>query len=261
MFPDLLSIGPLTIHTYGLFVATGFFLGLLVTLKLGKSQNIGAPRILDMGFIMILAAIIGSRGMYVIMNLPYYIEHTTDIFRIWRGGLVFSGGILLVIPSLWWYARRHQLGLMSLADLWSPAASLGQGIGRIGCFMAGCCYGKATELPWGVTFTHPNTLAPVETPLHPTQIYAAIGGFTIFGILLWLQARKRFAGQVFLWFLILHSLARLVVERFRGDDRGFLLDGNMSVTQFVTLLILVSSVLVLLYLKSRLKPPLKTEGR
>jgi phosphatidylglycerol:prolipoprotein diacylglycerol transferase len=117
--------------------------------------------------------------------------------------------------------------------------------------MAGCCYGKPTDLKWGVVFTHPNSLAPLNVSLHPTQIYSTISGFLIFLILLLLHSKKKFEGQVLLWFLILHSTARLAIERFRGDDRGILWGTNMSTTQFFTTLVLVAAVVTLIVLKSK----------
>jgi len=251
MFPDLFSIGPLIIHTYGLFMAAGFFVGIIVTLKIGKLEEIAPQQVMDMGFIIILSAIVGSRLLYVLVNITYYSHEPVEIFKIWRGGLVFSGGIIGVIMAMFRYAERRNLSLWKIGDLWAPAAAVGQAIGRIGCFMAGCCYGKPTDLKWGVVFTHPNSLAPINISLHPTQIYSSILGFIIFFILLIIHSKKKFEGQVLLWFLILHSTARLAIERFRGDDRGMLLNSNMSITQFVTIFILIASVVALMVLKSK----------
>jgi len=251
MFPDLFSIGPFTLHTYGLFVAFGFFAGLAVAVKTGKSEGLGPQQVMDMGFIIIFAAITGSRLMYVLINISHYLERPADIFKVWQGGLVFSGGIICVVLAVGWYARRHGLSIWKVADLWAPAAAIGQGIGRIGCFMAGCCYGKPTGSEWGVVFTHPHCLAPANISLHPTQVYSSLSGFVIFVVLILLYSRKKFEGQVLLWFLILHSTSRLAIERFRGDGRGIIPGTEMTATQFVTTLILVASVITLLVLKSK----------
>ena len=252
MFPDLFSIGPFTLHTYGLFVAIGFFVALLVAVKIGKTrEGIPPQRIMDMGFIIILSAIVGSRVLYVLMNITYYSNHPWDMFKIWEGGLVFSGGIVAVLLTIPWYVRRHHLSFWKTCDLWAPAVAVGQAIGRIGCLMAGCCYGKPTDLKWGIVFTHPHSLAPRNVALHPTQIYSSISGFIIFIILLLIYSKRKFEGQVLLWFLILHSTARLAIERFRGDDRGMLFGGTVSVTQLVTILVLFGSVIILLVVKSR----------
>jgi phosphatidylglycerol---prolipoprotein diacylglyceryl transferase len=249
MFPDLFSIGPMTVHTYGLFVALGFGAAIAITVKLGKEQGVSPQQVMDMAFVIILWAIVGSRLLYVFMNFPYFRDHPLDAFRIWQGGLVFSGGLIAVAPAMAWYLRRHHLSFWATGDLWAPALALGQALGRIGCFMAGCCFGRPTDLPWGVVFTHPNTLAPPNIPLHPTQLYSFLAGIGIFVVLMALYSRRKFAGQIFIWYLILHSTARLFVERFRADDRGFIPGTEMSLTQLIAALLLLSAIVALFILK------------
>ena len=255
MFPDLFSIGPLTVHTYGLFLVLGITIGLLVALRLSKSQEVSPQAIMDMGFIIILFALLGSRLVYVLMNISYYREHPLDIIKIWQGGTVFSGGLIAALLVLGWYLRRHHFSFWKIGDLLAPSAAIGQGIGRLGCFMAGCCYGKPTEMKWGVVFTNSNSLAPLNIPLHPTQLYAALSGFIIFIVLLWLHTKKQFEGQLLLWFLILHSTSRLLIERFRGDERSFILSSDMTITQLSALLILFAAVIGLFLRKSKHEEP------
>jgi phosphatidylglycerol---prolipoprotein diacylglyceryl transferase len=255
MFPDLLSIGPLTIHTYGFFFVLGITVGLLVALRFGLDEGMNPLRILDMGFIIILLALIGSRLAYVLMNIPYYREHVLDILKIWYGGMVFSGGLISVLLVLGWYVKHNRLSFWKIGDLWAPSAAIGQGIGYLGCFLAGCYYGKPTEVKWGVIFTHPNSLAPLGIPLHPTQIYGALSGFIIFIVLLYLRAKKRFEGQILIWFLILHSTAQLLLERFRGDERVFLPGGEMTMNQLSALLILFAAVIALFIRKPKHEEP------
>jgi len=251
MYPTLLTLGPLNIHTYGLFIAIGFIIGLLVAMHIGKSEGFYSGQVLDMGFIVILCAIIGSRLAYVLLNISYYVEHPLDIFKMWQGGLVFSGGLVAVALVMIWYLKRRRLSFWKVGDLFAPAIAIGQGIGRMGCFMAGCCYGKPTGMPWGMIFTDPGTLAPRNIPLHPTQLYAALSGILIFAVLMILRAKRKFEGQVFLWFLILHSTSRLLMERLRGDDRGLIPGTEMSVTQLIALLILMAAVVALMIMTSR----------
>ena len=261
MLPNLFTIGPFTLHTYGLLVAIGFLSGILVTVRIGKSWGIPSQDVMDMGFFIIISAIVGSRILYVLINFSYYVDNPLDIFKIWQGGLVFSGGLIGVVLVSALYVRKRDITLLQMADLWSPAIALGQGIGRIGCLMAGCCYGKPTSSELGIVFTNPNSLAPLHIPLQPTQIYSSISGLVIFGILLVLQSRRRFDGQVFLWFLIMHSTARLFIERLRGDDRGVLLGGDMTVTQLTTLLILLSAIITLIILKKKSAACKSTTGK
>jgi len=259
MFPDLISIGPFTIHTYGFFVAVGFAVGILTAVKVGKTQGVPSQQVMDMAFVMIVWAIIGSRLFYVLINFSYYKAHPLDIIKIWQGGLVFSGGLVATAAAMWGYLRRHRLSFWSTGDLWAPSLALGQAIGRFGCFMAGCCYGRPTGSSWGVVFTHPQSLAPLNIPLYPTQMFEAVSGFAVFLALIFLHGKKKFEGQVFLWYLILHSTARLFVERFRGDERGLIPGTEMSATQLLATLILVGSVVVLLILRSRWER--KNKGR
>jgi len=261
MFPDLFTLGPLSIHTYGLFVAAGFATALFITTRLARSYGLQTQHVMDMGFISIVWGVVGSRLLFVLMNLSYYSAHPLDAFKVWQGGLVFSGGLIGTALALVWYSRRHKLTFWSLGDLWSPGVALGQALGRIGCFMAGCCYGKPTDIPWAALFTHPHSLAPLHIPLHPTQIYSALSGIAIFLILVMIHARKKFQGQVFLWFLILHSTARLLVERFRADDRGVIPGTEMSLTQLVAIVLLLGSVTALFVLKSKGESANKDDDR
>jgi phosphatidylglycerol:prolipoprotein diacylglycerol transferase len=259
MFPDLISIGPVTIHTYGFFVAMGFAVGIVTAIKVGNYQGVPSQQVMDMAFVMIVWAIVGSRLFYVLINLPYYAAHPLDILKLWQGGLVFSGGLVATAAAMIWYLRRHHLSFWATGDLWAPSLALGQAIGRIGCHMAGCCHGQPTGTSWGVVFTHPKSLAPLHVSLYPTQIFEAFGGLAIFLVLLFVHGKRKFEGQVFLWYLILHSTARLVAERFRGDERGFISGTEMTATQLVATLLLVGSVTGLLILRSRWEK--KTKGR
>ncbi|MBN1627543.1 MAG: prolipoprotein diacylglyceryl transferase [Deltaproteobacteria bacterium] len=251
MHPNLFSIGPFSLHTYGLLIAIGFVSGLIVAIRIGKRHGIDSQHIMDMSLLLIISGIIGSRIIYVLMNASYYLENPLDIFKIWQGGLVFSGGLLGAVIAGWFYIRRHGFNIWQIGDIYAPAIAIAQSIGRIGCFMAGCCYGRPTSVSWGVTFTNPDSIAPLNIPLHPTQLYSSFSNLIIFIIVMILGSRKKFDGQVFIWYLILHSTARLLIERFRGDDRGMFPGTGWSMTQFITILILFSAISALFYLKSR----------
>lgn len=253
MHPDLFSIGPLTLHTYGLFVALGFITGILITIRLGKSVGISSNNVMDMGFIIILTGLIGSRLVYIIIDFQHYIAHPLDIIKLWQGGLVFSGGLVAVVIVMLIYVKRHGYNIWTIGDLWAPAAAIGQAVGRIGCFFAGCCYGKLTDVPWSVIFTNPKSIAPLNIPIHPTQLYSSLSSFIIFVILMILHSKKKFEGQVFLWFLIFHSTARLFLERFRGDPRGMILTNNLTLTQFIAIIILIGAVTALFVFKPKKK--------
>ena len=242
MCPIFIRIGPLTIHTYGVLVATGFLVGIILAVRQAKRQGIPSERIIDLGFYLLLAAIIGSRLFFVALNASHYLKHPLDILKIWEGGLVFYGGLLLALPTAFWYMHRYRLDTWTVADIFAPSIAIGHAIGRLGCLSAGCCYGRPVEgLLWAVTFRHPESLARIGIPLHPVQLYESIGELAIFLILIMLRKRGPFRGRLFWTYIMLYSVLRFAVEFFRGDEaRGFILPG-ISVAQAISVLMIVSA--------------------
>ena len=252
MYPVLLKFGPLTIHTYGVLVATGFLLGIGLAVLQAKKEGIPSNKIVDLGFYILLSAIIGSRLFFIFINAGHYIKNPLDIFKIWEGGLVFYGGVLLAVPTAIWYVKKNGIGLWNIADVFAPSIAIGHSIGRIGCFFAGCCYGKPAEgLPWAVTFTNPQSLAQIGIPLHPTQLYESAGEFINFLILITLRRYKSFDGQLFLTYVLLYSILRFIVEFFRGDiGRGFIIY-NISLSQGLSILMFLIASGGLIVLRKR----------
>jgi len=252
MHPILFKIGPFTIYTYGVLVAAGFLLGLGLAVRQAKKEGILTGRIVDLGFYILLAALVGSRLFFVLMNAPHYIKNPIEILKIWEGGLVFYGGFLLAIPIVLWYVKRHTMDLWSTADLFAPSIAIGHALGRLGCFSAGCCYGRpAPDLPWAVTFRDPQSLALQGIPLHPTQLYEAFGVFINFFILIMLRRHKSFNGQLFFSYLLIYSVLRFIVEFFRGDlGRGFI-SPYLSLPQAMSAAIFVAAVIGLVVLRKR----------
>lgn len=252
MHPILFKIGPLTIHTYGLLVAAGFLLGLGLAVRQAKKEGIAPNKIVDLGFYILLSALIGSRLFFIFINAGYYMKNLLEIFKIWEGGLVFYGGVLLVVPAFLWYVRKNSLGIWSTADLFAPSLAISHAMGRIGCFFAGCCHGKPVEgLPWAVTFTDPESLALIGIPLHPTQLYESLGEFLNFFILIILRRYKSFNGQLFMTYILLYSVLRFVVEFYRGDvGRGFITSW-LSLSQGISILMFLIAVAGLIILKKQ----------
>ena len=243
MYPVLFRLGPVTIHTYGFFIALGFLIGLWVAAYYAKKESIPHARIVDLGFYILIAALVGSRFFFIIINAPYYLDRPLEILKIWEGGLVFYGGVLLAIPTAFWFVKKHSLGIWRTADVFAPGLAIGHALGRLGCFFAGCCYGKTAEaLPWGVIFTDPECLAPTDLLLHPTQLYESAGELLNFIILISLMKYKKFHGQLFLSYLVLYSVLRFIVEFFRGDiERGFIING-ISIAQGISALIFIMAI-------------------
>jgi len=227
MYPVLFQIGNFKIHTYGVFIALGFLTGIILALREAKRVGEEPENILDLAFYSIIAAIVGSRLLYIVLNYQYYIENPLEMIKIWSGGLVYYGGFLLALIVGIWYIRKSHLPLWKTADIIAPSIAIGEAIGRLGCFSAGCCYGKVTTLPWAVTFSNPESLAIVGIPLHPTQLYSSITALFIFLILTVVKRVKKFDGLLIWLYVLLYSITRYVIEIFRGDDRGLIFEGFM----------------------------------
>ena len=237
MHPVLIELGPLKIFTYGFFLALAFLSAIYVGGREAQRTGLPVGRYYDLCFYMVLAALVGSRLVFVLFDLPTFLANPLKIFALWEGGLVFHGGVLLgMIVALYYMKVAHLPWRLSL-DALAYGTPLGQFFGRIGCFMAGCCYGTPANLPWAVTFTAPGTLCPLREPLHPAQLYEALLALGVFGILNVLRTRKRFDGQLVLTYFGLAGLVRFLVEFFRhpGDYRGPELWGWMPMTQAVAL--------------------------
>lgn len=252
MHPILFKIGPLTIHTYGVLVAAGFLLGIALAVGQARKEGIPSDKILDLGFYVLLAAIIGSRLFFVVINAGHYLKNPIEILKIWEGGLVFYGGILFAVPVAIWYIKKNGLGIWSTGDIFAPSIAIGHAIGRLGCFSAGCCYGRPAEwLPWAITFTDPESLAKIGIPLHPTQLYESLGEFINFLILITLRRHQSFRGQLFWTYLLLYSALRFIVEFFRGDEnRGFIF-GDISIAQGVSVLAFLTAIVGLIIFRKR----------
>ncbi|MEF2144434.1 MAG: prolipoprotein diacylglyceryl transferase [Desulfovibrionaceae bacterium] len=229
MHPILIDFGPLAIHTYGLFIAVAFLLSIWWGIREARLAELDTNVVPDLALIIVISAMLGARLLHVLLELPHFLEHPLEAFMIWRGGLVFSGGLFLAVAvSLWFMKRRHQ-PLFRWLDVAAPAITLGQAIGRIGCFFAGCCYGLPTNAPWAVTFHDPACLAPLNIPLHPTQLYHSVTALVIFGILVISRKLFKTPGQRMGLYLVLYPASRFVIEFYRDDYRGYA--GPLSVTQ------------------------------
>lgn len=253
MWPILIEVGPLTIHTYGFMIALGFLAGLYFATRESKRLQMPHDRVIDVGFAAIIAGIIGSRAVYVLTNLAYFRTNPLDMIKIWEGGLVFYGGIVSAIPVAFWVARRKGLPLWQTADVWAPSLALAHSLGRIGCFSAGCCYGTAApDLPWAVIFTHPETLAIRGVPLHPTQLYESALEFLNFLVLYYgFRKRTSFHGQLFWLYVLNYSMIRTVTEQFRGDEvRGFLLPG-ISISTAISAVMFIAALAFLFVLRKK----------
>ncbi|MBI5427337.1 MAG: prolipoprotein diacylglyceryl transferase [Nitrospinae bacterium] len=251
MYPVLVEIGFFKIFTYGLFVATGFFIAILLAANQAQKAGLDQQKILDLCFYVLVSAIIGARVLYVVVEYRHFLERPVEVFMFWKGGLVFYGGLIAAVGVSVWFLNKRRMPLWKVGDTVAPSIAIGQAIGRWGCFFAGCCYGVRTDVPWGVTFTDPRSLAPLNVSLHPTQIYLSLNALLIFSFLVWLRKRKSFEGQVFWAYGILYSIGRFIIEYYRGDDRGYAVQGVLSTSQFIGIFTLVFSLAMYFRLRSK----------
>lgn len=251
MHPILFRIGGLTVHTYGLFVAMGFLAGMAFAVREARRCAVDADKVANLFFWIVVAAIIGSRLLYVIIEFQSFRSEPLEIFKIWKGGLVFYGGLILAVIATAFYIRRNQLPMWKTLDILAPSLAIGQVFGRLGCFFAGCCYGRPTDVPWAVKFTDPESLAPLYVALHPTQLYEAGAVLIIFFILVLVGRAKRFEGQAVWIYLFLYSGARFIIENYRGDHRGTMWGGMLSTSQFISLLLGVTALVFFFYFCTR----------
>ncbi|MDM8538008.1 prolipoprotein diacylglyceryl transferase [Desulfobacterales bacterium HSG17] len=262
MHPILLKIGPFVIYTYGFFVALGFLFGILLGKYEAKSLGQDPEKISDLCFYILISAIIGARLFYILTTPGTFLADPLEIFKIWNGGLVFYGGFIGALTATIIYLNHHKMPLWQTTDILTPSLALGHFLGRLGCFFAGCCYGKACDLPWAITFTHAESLARKNIPLHPTQIYSSLANLIIFALFWYFRRRKKFDGQLFWGYVFVYAIVRSVIELFRGDFRGSFFMETMSTSQVIGSILCITAVLMLFILgkqsrKQNLKPIIK----
>ncbi len=223
MHPILFKIGSFPIYSYGVTMALAFIVGTVLAVILGSREGVDSEQIIDLALYILIGGIIFARLIYALANEPdTFLEAPLNLFKPQRiSGLSFFGALLGGVLGGIIYTLISKLSFWKLADITAPCIALGLAIGRIGCFLNGCCYGYPTEVAWGVTFP-PNTSAGLsQSPLHPTQLYASFGALIILGILLFARKYKKYDGFLFLLFGIIYSIMRFIVEIYRDNPRIF----------------------------------------
>lgn len=244
------TIGPFTLHTYGLLLAVAFLVALFVVSRQARKAGLDSAKVTDLSIYVLLAGLLGARLLLIVVDWDRLDWSWRDLLGLLQSGGVFYGGLLGAIPVAFWYIRRHGLPVWATIDALTPGVAIGQAIGRVGCLCAGCCYGRPADVPWAITFhdpvAHEQVGTPLGTPLHPTQIYESAATLGIFFLLLRVARHKRFDGAVFTTYLFTYAAARFVIEFYRGDAaRGTVLGGALSTSQFIALLVfLAAAVLV-----------------
>jgi phosphatidylglycerol:prolipoprotein diacylglycerol transferase len=259
VYPELFSIGPITVYSYGVLLAASYLLGLRLAMSRARKWGLDANRVLDLGIYIIIAALVGAKLLLLVVDFEQFRSSPADLLSLARSGGVFYGGLILAVGVAFWYIARHGMAFWTTCDVFAPGIALGHVTGRLGCLAAGCCYGKPTDVPWAIVFTNPlaaaNVGTPLGIPLHPTQIYEAGAELLILGLLLLAEGRgRRFPGRTFWGYMFLYAVSRFVIEYYRGDPRGMdPLFGIFSTSQFISLILAPLSLGMLLWL-SRTSP-------
>jgi len=241
MYPEVFHISFL--HTYGVLVAAAFLVALWIAGRLAKEARLDPEAITNLGIYCALSAIVGAKLMMFLIDIPYYAQHPDEIFSLstLQAGGVFYGGLIAALAVAFWYMRKTRLPALPTADIFAPGIALGHAIGRLGCFSAGCCWGRETHLPWAVTFTDPeaNRLVgvPLGIPLHPTQLYESAAELVIFAILLLSVRRPHVPGAVISLYLMLYSTARFLVEFVRFHEQPNPFGGPLNTSQWISLVL------------------------
>ena len=258
MHPILFEIGRFPVYTYGVLLAAAYLLGLQFALMRAKARNLDPNRVMDLGIWIIISALVGAKLLLLVVDFDRYRGNPGELLDLLRSGGVFYGGLIAAVVVALWYLRRHRMPMWTVTDVFAPGIALGHVIGRLGCLFAGCCFGRPTDVPWAITFhssyASQNAGTPLDIPLHPTQLYEAGAELLILLLLLATERRGRpFPGRTFWAYMFFYGVSRFVIEFYRGDPRGSI--GMFSTSQFLSLIIVPLSILMLVVLGRRAVGP------
>jgi phosphatidylglycerol:prolipoprotein diacylglycerol transferase len=247
MHPILIDFGFFQLPSYGVLLATAVVVALWTLRLRADRAGMDGPRLVDFGLWLVVWALVGAKLLLILVELPRYLRDPAEILGTIRAGGVFLGGFAAAVVAAVVLLRRYRLPALASFDVISPSLALGHAIGRIGCLMAGCCWGAACDLPWAITYTNPvaaeNLGTPLHQPLHPFPVYSSLFNFTLYLVLAYYFRRRPVAGSVFATYLILYGIGRFLLEWTRGDAvRGFLFGGALSTSQVISIVLLLSGV-------------------
>lgn len=240
MKPVLFEILGLKIYGYGAMIALGILAAVTLLDKRSKKIGYNEEHIFNMSIVGIIGGILGGKLLYIIVDIKYIIENP-EMLKDLGNGFVIYGAIIGGALAIYLYCKKKNWDVLKMFDLVIPSVALAQGFGRIGCFLAGCCYGKPTKLPIGVVFTN-SPFAPSNIHLHPTQIYSSIFDFLLALFLLWYSGKSEKSGRTFSLYVIIYGVGRIIVEFLRGDPRGNVF--ILSTSQFISVFSIIAGILL-----------------
>lgn len=236
---DLFSIGPLTVHSYGLMIGIGVLCCIFMGMKRAKKNGLSEDAVIDIAIFGLLAGFLGAKLLYVIVEWKRFIADPLSVLG--SEGFVVYGGIIAGVLAAIIYCKRKKLVFLEYFDLCSASIALAQGFGRIGCFLAGCCYGRETTSSLGVVFPE-GSLAPAGVKVLPTQLFSSAGDFGIMFVLLWHYHHRKKVGDTGFLYMLLYGIGRFGIEFLRNDNRGEV--GIFSTSQFISLFIIAAAILL-----------------
>lgn len=254
MHPILFELGNWPVYSYGVLLAVAYLAALQLAVVRARRLGLDGSRVMDLGIYLIISALVGAKLMLVLVDFNYFLSQPAELLSLVRAGGVFYGGLIAAVAVALVLVRRYGLPMWTTADLFAPGIALGHVIGRFGCLLAGCCYGRPTDVPWALTFTDPvafsNVGTPLGIPLHPTQLYDAGAELLIMILLLATEKKGRvFAGRTFWFYILLYGVSRFVIEFYRGDDRGAV--AGLSTSQFISIVAVPLALVMLAWLRNR----------
>ncbi len=249
MLPVLFKIGPFTLHSWGLLLLVAFLAATFRAVKRAPRYGIAPDAIWDCSLIGLLGGIVGGRLAFVAQQASYFASHPGEILAIWTGGMTSFGGLIGGVAAGVWAAKRRGIKVGDAADLTAVSLPIGYAIGRIGCFLNGCCHGSKCSLPWAVEFKHDGG---VSTGLvHPAQLYSAIAGLLIYGVLVLLERRRTFPGQLLLVFMALYGVYRFLVEFVREGATAEVLAAGLTTGQIASLATVIAAGIAMVVMAKR----------
>jgi phosphatidylglycerol:prolipoprotein diacylglycerol transferase len=241
VYPRLISTPFLTVHTFGVLLATAYLAAFAWMLRGARRARLDHEALMSLGTWAIVGALVGAKALLMLRSTGEYLAHPSELVSwsvLTSAGDFYGGFIGGLVASAIFFRRHPRVPFWRAADVCAPAIALGQAIGRVGCFMAGDDYGRPTTVPWAVRFTDPDAAeiggAPLGVPLHPVQLYESAICLVLFFVLVWLGRRRHRDGDIIVAYTLLYAMARFGLEYFRGDaDRGFVFGGLLSTSQFI----------------------------
>ncbi len=252
MHPVLVEIGRFKLYSYGLMLALSFWVGILWAARRGSKRGVRPETIYDLSIILIVAAVLGSRALYIVTHRSDY-RSVIDVVALWQGGATFYGGFVLALAGAIVFLATKHVSFFLVADVCAPSIALGYGLTRIGCFLSGCCFGLPAGSGFGIVFPAHSPAGYVcpGTPLEPIQLYAALAGAGIAGVLVLVERRSAFTGFLFGWLCIMSGVERFVEDLFRYYEPSARLGASLTQSQATSIVLVATGIVLLVVLRAR----------